>query len=96
MRIKRVNYLISKQDWWVRMRVPRNTSNLDVQEQIVVKNKIEFNRLMHKMQIFQREALNFTNNLEYYIKNSALKKCCQELGNKLKGLRRDKNGVTAA
>ena len=58
------------------MRIPRDFNSLDVQEQIVVKNQIEFNNLLHKMQIFQREMMHFTNNLEYYIKNSALKKCC--------------------
>lgn len=68
------------------MRVPRNTSNMDVQDQIIVKNKIEFNKLVHKMQIFQREVQHFTCNLEYYIKNSALKKCCNDLNEKLRGL----------
>ena len=37
---------------------------------------IEFNKVVHKMQVFQREVMHFTNNLEYYFKNSALKKCC--------------------
>ena len=42
------------------------------------------------MQIFQREVMHFTNNLEYYFKNSALKKCCQDLSEKLQGLHRPK------
>ena len=58
------------------MKVPRNASPQNVQEEIVLKNKQELNSLMHKMQVFQREVMHFTNNLEYYIKNSALKKCC--------------------
>ena len=32
--------------------------------------------------------MHFTNNLEYYFKNSALKKCCQDLNAKLQGLHR--------
>jgi len=76
MRIKRVNYIISHRDYWVRMRVPKTTREMNVQEQLIVKNKVEFNKVMHKMQIFQREVMHFTNNLECYIKNSALKKCC--------------------
>ena len=47
---------------------------------------IEFNKVVHKMQIFQREVMHFTNNLEYYFKNSALKKCCQDLNAKLQGM----------
>mmetsp|Transcript_10614 Transcript_10614/g.14310 ORF Transcript_10614/g.14310 Transcript_10614/m.14310 type:complete len:88 (-) Transcript_10614:631-894(-) len=76
MRIKRVNYMISQKDFWVRMRVPKDTSNMNVQEQLIVKNKAEFNKLVHKMQIFQREIQHFVSNMEFYIKNSALKKCC--------------------
>lgn len=30
MRIKRVNYMIQQQDYWVRMRPPRNIANLDL------------------------------------------------------------------
>ena len=77
------------------MRVPRNTADMDVQEQLVVKKKVEFNLLVHKMQLFQREVLHFTNNLEYYIKNSALKKCCQELNAKLQGMQRPDSLRTA-
>ena len=47
---------------------------------------IEFNKVVHKMQIFQREVMHFTNNLEYYFKNSALKKCCADLNTKLQGM----------
>lgn len=32
MRIKRVNYMIQQKDYWVRMRVPKDTSQMDVQE----------------------------------------------------------------
>ena len=70
------------------MRVPRNTSDLDQEELRIVRNQIEFKKVVHKMQIFQREVMHFTNNLEYYIKNSALKKCCLELKAKLRGLHR--------
>lgn len=66
MRIKRANYVISHRDYWVRMRIPHTTRDMNDQEQLVVKNKIEFNKIMHKMQIFQREVMNFTNNLECF------------------------------
>ena len=36
--------------------------------------------------MFQRELQHFTNNLEYYIKNSALKQCCAELNKRISGL----------
>ena len=36
--------------------------------------------------MFQRELQHFTNNLEYYIKNSALKQCCTELNKRISGL----------
>ena len=49
MRIKRVNYMIQKQDYWVNMRVPRNRSDLDEEEMRVVRNQVEFNKLTHKM-----------------------------------------------
>ena len=74
------------------MKVPRNASPQNVQEEIVLKNKQELNSLMHKMQVFQREVMHFTNNLEYYIKNSALKKCCQDLSEKLQKMRFDNDG----
>ena len=38
--------------------------------------------------------MHFTNGLEFYIKNSALKKCCLELKTKLRGLRRNESLVT--
>ena len=89
MRIKRVNYLIQKRDFWVTMRVPRASDSLNVQEQLIVKNKIEFNRLMFKVQLFQREMHHFTENFESYIKQSALQGCCRELSAKLEGLTGD-------
>lgn len=65
------------------MKIPRNRGNLNVKETLILKNKIELNNLTHKMQLLQRELHHFTNNFEYYIENSALKQCQEELRKKL-------------
>ena len=45
LRIKRVNYLIQNRDFWARMKVGRVTDEMNVKEQIIAKNKAEFNKL---------------------------------------------------
>lgn len=31
------------------MKIPKDISEMDVQEQLVIKNKVEFNKLVHRM-----------------------------------------------
>jgi len=72
-------------DFWFRYPTlsQKKLDELDVMEHLVYKNQLEFNSVMHKLQIFQKELMHFTNNLEYYIKTRAIKQCCNELDNKL-------------
>ena len=86
MRIKRANYIIHHRDFWARTRPRRDLKDLNVQEQILEKNKVEFNNLQHKLQIFQRELQQFTNNIEYYFKTGALKHCCNVISARINGM----------
>ena len=61
------------------MEVPRKTADLNLRDQLAVKNKVLLNKLMHKLQLFQRELHHFINNLEYYMKTRSIKQCCEEL-----------------
>ena len=47
LRIKRVNYLIHHRDFWARIKARRVTEEMNVKEQIIEKNKAEFNNLQH-------------------------------------------------
>ena len=47
LRIKRVNYLIYHRDFWARIKIGRVTEEMNVKEQIIEKNKAEFNNLQH-------------------------------------------------
>ena len=47
LRIKRVNYLIQQRDFWARMKLDKARDELNVKEQIVAKNKAEFNAIQH-------------------------------------------------
>ncbi len=44
---------------------------------------------MHQMQMFQQEMLHFSNNLEYYIKERAIRQVCNEMNAKLKEITED-------
>lgn len=86
LRIRRCTYLIQKRDYWVKMAIPKKTEDLNVRDQLVVKNKMAFNSLVHKMQLFQREVHHFINNLEYYMKTKSIQRCCEELDLRLRGM----------
>ena len=47
LRIKRVNYLIHHRDFWATMKLDKVTEEMNVKEQIVAKNKAEFNSIQH-------------------------------------------------
>jgi Gamma tubulin complex component C-terminal len=53
LRIRRCNFLIQKRDFWVNLPVPKSTDGLNLRDQLIVKNKMALNSLIHKMQLFQ-------------------------------------------
>jgi hypothetical protein len=52
LRIRRCTYLIQKRDYWVKMLIPKKKEDLNVRDQLVLKNKMALNSLIHKMQLF--------------------------------------------
>jgi hypothetical protein len=52
LKIRRCTYLIQKRDYWIKMPIPKKTEDLNVRDQLVLKNKMALNSLIHKMQLF--------------------------------------------
>eukprot|EP00347_Sterkiella_histriomuscorum_P006822 403351300 len=91
LRLKRVNYVLSLKDYWLRptQKLPKQYDQMNIKEQIMHKNRVMLDKLLHQLQITQKEFLHFSNNLEYYLKTRAIQQICNELDTKLKDLQHD-------
>ena len=98
MKIKRANFVLSLKDYWLQELVlpKKNPDQITIREQIMLKNKSKLDALMHQMQMFQKELLHFSNNMEYYIKTRAIQSICNELDAKLVDIQRDVSGSNGA
>ncbi|CDW85435.1 gamma-tubulin complex component 5 [Stylonychia lemnae] len=90
MKIKRVNYVLSLKDYWIKPKINMQPYNqMTIKEQIMYKNKILLDKLMHQIQLTQKEFLHFSNNLEYYLKTRAFQQVCNQLDIKLADIQQD-------
>jgi len=69
---------LKKRDYWL-SNVMKKKRDMGVMEALLYKNQQELLQLQHRTQIFAKELLHVTQNLEYYVKIRVVSNCSKEL-----------------